>query len=189
MKKVLMVLVAIACLVTAASAKKMYFMNFDKGDLPGDFGGCAMSLSEEHAATKGGMSMLVECTADKTKNEPMFFGECPPRKGVWDGYDLLKFDVFNPSSKLMTMYLVIKPVPNVYEKRIDYTFLCKPGKTSIEYELNGATSNDGSLFDWKKKIGQWSWNGGAGVEKGSKFFVTNMRLETADEGEKDNKKK
>jgi hypothetical protein len=188
MKKALIVLAAIASMAAFADAKKMYFVNIDKGEIPSDSFGCTLSLSEEHGSTKGGMALLVESTADETKGESLFFGECPPRKGVWDGYDFLRFDVFNPGNKVLPMALVIKPVPNVYEKRIDFNFMCRPGKSSIEYELNGAATNDGSVFDWKKKMGQWSWCAGQGVTKGTKFYVSNIRLETADEGEKEEKK-
>jgi hypothetical protein len=184
MKKLLVVLLALVCIVTLASAKKMYFLNIDKGDLPGDSNGVALSLSEEHASTKGGMSLLVENTNDPLK-EGCFFGECPPRKGVWDGFDVLKCDVFNPGSKPVQMSLVIKPIPNVYEKRIDFNFLCRPGKSTMEYELAGATSNDGNAFDWKKKMGQWTWC--VGGEKGGKIYISNLRLETSDEGEKEEK--
>jgi len=157
----------------------MYIVNFDKGTIPTDNNNCDVSLSEEHASSKGGMSILVA-----PSGPGWWFGECPPMKAVWDGYQFLRFDAFNPSDKPITMVLLIKPKPNEYEKRIDWEITLKPGQGSYEMDMYKVKTNNKGHFIWKNEISQWAWCSGEFTKSGLKFYVSNLRLESEDEGKK-----
>ncbi len=173
------------CVSLSAGAKKMTIVNFDKGEIPDSNNGVNVSLddNEKFCGKKGGMSMKVEVVA-----EGSWVAQCPPKKAVWDGFDLVKFNIYNPGKAPMNIGLVIKSKQymNDYNKRIDFTAMAKPGMNEMEFELTGACSNDGNLYDWKGPIYIWALSAGNVKDV---YYMSNFRVETADEGEKDSKTK
>jgi hypothetical protein len=185
MKKVLLAVCTLVLLVGFSGAKKLDVLKFDKGEMPNDVNQAECSLAEEHAMKKGGVSCKVTRTGDG-----WWVAECPPKRRIWDGFDVLKIGLFNPQQKPLSFNFVIKPKsPIAYEDRFDYAFVARPGQNEIEVELTGACTNGGKPLSLKDGIAIWGMDCGDAIKKGEFFFLQYMRLETADEGEKDEKAK
>ncbi len=179
MRKMMVFLAAILLISGLAFAKKANVMNVEKGELPNDTGGAiTINLSEETAFTKGGVSLKVESATYPTGD--MFFGEYQPKKGVWDGFDFLRFEYVNPGKTPMGLILTVKPEGSDYQSRFDQPLMFAPGKHAIEIELTGACANNGAAIDWKKKLKQWNING----KLTGPLFIGNVQLLGADDLEK-----
>ena len=186
MKKLILAASLVLCLAFSAGAKKMIIINIDKGAIPDSIAGCTASLddNEKFCGKKGGMSLKVECAAD----EGCFIAECPPKKAVWDGFDVIKYNIYNPQKGPISINMTIKSKQfgNDYNKRIDYTCMAKPGMNEIEFDITGTCANDGSIYDWKGPIGIWTI--APGLKKGEAIYLSNFRVETAEDDSKDSKK-
>jgi len=176
MKKISIVLSVIAIMISltgALNAKKMVVLNTDKGELPNDNGGeVEVTLSEEHSATKGGLTLKVTASA-KGKG---WIGEINPKRGVWDGYECFKVDVFNPGNKPATLNFVVKPTSGAdYNERFDSPIVIRPGKSTAEVQISGANTNGGKGIDLSKKIAQWIISN---FQPKQVLYFQNFRLET-----------
>ena len=180
MKKLMLVTAVLFLVFGLAAAKKANVMNVEKGELPNDVGGgVIVNLSEEVAFSKGGVSLKVE--APKYPSETaVYFGEYQPKKGVWDGFDYLRFEYSNPGKAPVGMILTVKPAGSDYQTRLDQPLMFAPGKHAIEVELTGACSNNGAAIDWKKKLVQWNING----KLNGPLYIGNVQLLGADDLEK-----
>ncbi len=180
MKKLMLVIAVLLLVFGLAVAKKANVMNVEKGELPSDSKGCSINLSEENAFSKGGVSLKVEAAVYPTP-DPVYFGEYQPKKGVWDGFDYLRFEYVNPGKTPMGLILTVKPDGTAdYGSRLDQPLMFAPGKHAIEVELTGACSNNGTAIDWKKKIKQWNING----KLTGPLYIGNVQLLGADDLEK-----
>ena len=177
MKKLMLVTALLALVFGLAAAKKANVMNVEKGELPSDVSKCTVNLSEENAFTKGGVSLKVDAAAYPVS---CAFGEYQPKKGVWDGFDYLRFEYFNPGKTPMGLIMTIKPEGSDYQTRFDQPIMLAPGKHAIEIELTGACSNNGQAIDWKKKLKQWYINGNLT----GPIYLGNVQLMGADDLEK-----
>ena len=177
MKKLMLLTAVLLVVFGLAVAKKANVMNVDKGELPND-STATINLSEENAFTKGGVSLKVE--AAKYPSDNIYFGEFQPKKGVWDGFDYLRFEYVNPGKAPMGMIFTVKPEGSDYSTRFDQPLMFAPGKHAIEVELTGACSNNGAAIDWKKKIKQWNING----KLNNELYIGNVQLLGADDLEK-----
>jgi hypothetical protein len=184
--RVLNVIIVIFGLVNIASAKKMYVVNVDKGEMPNDISGWEVTLSEEYATTKGGLMLKVS-----SKGEGGWMGEYNPKRGIWDGYDYFVFNAYNPGKDPVSINLTIKPTPNcTYNDRFDQPIVLRPGKNKVEVPLAGATTNGGGAINWKNKISQWNINGSIKeLYIGSFMLMTEDELEENSEKEKKGEKK
>jgi len=193
MRKLLIVFSAVVLtlsLVSIASAKKMYVVNVDKGEMPNDISGCEVNLTEDNATTKGGLMLKLKIVA--SKKESWWVGEYNPKRGIWDGYDYFVFDAYNPENNPISLEFIVKPVRGVsYKDRFDQSIVLRPGKNRVEISIAGATTNGGGAIDWKKKIAQWNIGEGQSSKPGRIIYVGNFRLETEghEEEEKGGKKK
>ncbi len=179
MKKLTVIFAVLLMVTGLAFAKKANVMNVEKGELPNDTGGgITINLSEETAFSKGGVSLKVESATYPTGD--MFFGEYQPKKGVWDGFDYLRFEYVNPGKTPMGLILTVKPEGSDYTSRFDQPLMFAPGKHAIEIELTGACSNNGAAIDWKKKLKQWNING----KLAGPLYIGNIQLLGADDLEK-----
>ena len=169
---------------TCSAGKKMIIVNIDKGAMPDTFAGAAGSLedNEKYCGKKGGMSLKVEINSADGGN---FISECPPKQAVWAGWDLLKFNIYNPGKSVMKINFVIKPkaAPTDYNKRIDFNAQAKPGMNEMEFELTGTCTNGGELFNFKEPIAMWVLDIPE-AKKGDVYYLSNMRLEMADDSGK-----
>ena len=182
MKKILMVLGVIAAVMgfsMEASAKKMMVINLDKGEMPSNIFGCDASLSEEHATTKGGLSLKVVVTAEGAKTANWYAGEWSNvKRAIWDGYECLKFDVFNPTKEMLPLSVLI--VQGTL--KLDSPLVARPGASTLELQLPGLCDNKGNAFDFKTKLKAWNINQyGAGVKEKTTLFISNIRLETEED--------
>ena len=68
--------------------------------------------------------------------------------GNWEGYDVLKVDVFNPSTEIVALNMSLcdkdsgitkEAYFGEYNKRYNASAILKPGKNTIEFELGGVT--------------------------------------------------
>ena len=190
MKRVSQVLGVLAFLLllgvpAAVSAKKLEILKFDKGETTSDNSNVEVSLAEEHSAKKGGVSEKVTRTGDG-----WWVAECPPKRGIWDGFDVIKIGIFNPNKAPLSFNFVIKPkAPIAYEDRFDYSFVARPGQNDVEVELTGACTNGGKPLVLKERIAIWGMDCGETLKKGESFYLQYMRAETADEAEKEEKAK
>jgi len=182
MRKLLKFFGIIALLIALgipAAAKKLDLLKFDKGETPNDTNACETSLAEEHPAKKGGVSLKVSISGDD-----WWIGECPPKRGLLDGFDIIKFGIFNPSKEPRGLNFVIKPKsPISYEDRFDSSIVVRPGQNDLEIEITGACTNGGKPLSLKDRIAIWSLSGG--FKKGENFFFQTFKAETADEGDKE----
>lgn len=180
MKKLMLVSAVLFLVFCVASAKKANVMNVEKGELPNDTSsGLLINLSEEVAFSKGGVSLKVEAATYPTA-DAVYFGEYQPKKGVWDGFDFLRFEYSNPGKTPMGLTLTVKPEGSDYKSRLDQPLMFAPGKHAMEVELTGACSNNGTAIDWKKKIKQWNING----KLTGPLYIGNVQLLGADDLEK-----
>jgi len=177
MKKLSVLFTVLALLVSLtglASAKKMMVLNTDKGEMPNDVTGIEVSLSEENSVTKGGLTLMIKA-GEKGGG---YFGEFNPKRGVWDGYESFKFDVFNPGKAPAALNLTVKPVTGAtYQNRFDCPIVVRPGKSVAEVTISGANTNGGAAIDWTKKIYIWSIDG---FKPNQVLYMQNFRLETED---------
>jgi len=179
MRKLMAIFAMLLMITGLAFAKKANVMNVEKGELPNDTGGgITINLSEENSFSKGGVSLKVEAATYPTTD--MFFGEYQPKKGVWDGFDYLRFEYVNPGKTPMGLILTVKPEGSDYTTRLDQPLMFAPGKHAIEIELTGACSNNGTAIDWKKKLKQWNING----KLAGPLYIGNVQLLGADDLEK-----
>ncbi len=170
-------------LPAAAQAKKMDILNFNKGETPTDGIKAEVSLSEEHALKKNAVTLKVKATEDGGA----CIAECPPKKGVWGGFDFIKLGIFNPTGKPLKFIFVIKPTtPIKYQDRYDAELLVKPGKNDLEIALTGVSTNGGGALVLKDRIAIWSLSPVA-IKKDDSYFVQYFRACTQDEIEKDEK--
>ncbi len=177
MKRKTAFLAVLLLVSTLAFAKKANVMNVEKGELPSDVSKCTVNLSEENAFTKGGVSLKVDSS---TYPVSCAFGEFQPKKSVWDGFDYLRFEYFNPGKTPMGLIMTIKPEGSDYQTRFDQPLMFAPGKHAIEIELTGACSNNGQAIDWKKKLKQWYINGNLT----GPIYIGNVQLMGADDLDK-----
>ena len=180
MKKTLMllgVIVAVMGFSTEASAKKMMLINLDKGEMPTDVVGVEASLSEEHATTKGGLSLQLEvkAKAEGATSEGWYVGEYGSvKRGVWDGYEYLRFDVFNPTKEMLPLNITIRQG----SLKLDSPIVARPGQSTLELQIAGLTDNKGAAFDLTTKLKAWNINQYGAVKAKSVLFISNIRLET-----------
>ncbi len=177
MRKMMVFLAAILLISGLAFAKKANLLSVEKGELPNDTNNCTMNLSEEKSFSKGGVSLKVEAAKYP---EEVCFGEFQPKKGVWDGFDFLRFEYINPGKTPMGLILTVKPQGSDYKSRFDQPLMFAPGKHAIEVELTGACSNNGAAIDWKTKLKQWNING----KLINELYIGNIQLMGADDLEK-----
>ena len=195
MKKILMVLgvaVLIAGLSTAAVAKKLIFINVDKGEMPNDITAtCDVSVDEKYASTKNGLALKVEVKPDGENKDKIswWIGEFNPRKGIWAGYDYVRIDCFNPSKNTIPLEFSIKPVSGAgYSQSLINPLIARPGKSTLEISIAGATTMGGDAIDFTKKFKSWSlyqYNTG---KAGTVLYFSNFRLETEGDEETTDKK-
>jgi hypothetical protein len=190
MRKLLIVFSAVVLtlsLVSIASAKKMYVVNVDKGEMPNDISGCEVTLTEDNATTKGGLMLKIV-----SSKESWWVGEQNPKRGRWDGYDYFVFDAYNPEKNPISLVFTVKPVSGAsYNERFNQSIVLRPGKNRVEISIAGATTNGGDAINWKKKIAQWNISEYQSSKPGRTIYVGNFRLETEghEEEEKGGKKK
>ena len=179
MRKLMLLLAVVLAVSGLAFAKKANLLNVEKGELPNDSSAVNINLSEENAFTKGGVCLKLDAA---TYPADFHAGDFQPKKGVWDGFDYLRFEYFNPGKTPMGLELVVKPegAGGDYTLRFDQPLMFAPGKHAIEVELTGACSNNGAAIDWKKKIKQWYL---AGKLIGP-LYIGNFMLLGADDLEK-----
>jgi len=181
MRRSMAIMLALVFVAFFVSAKKLTVVNIEKGELPSDIAKFICNLSEEHTFSKGGVSLKVEAEKYPTLG---IVGEYNPRKGVWDGYDYFWVEYFNTAKKPVSLTLLLKHTGDTYQTRLDQNVMLRPGKGAIEVELNGACSNDGKAFDFKKKLVQW--NLGGNIE--APIYFGSFQLLTSDELDKINSK-
>ena len=161
----------------------MDILNFNKGETSNDGIKSEISLSEEHALKQNGITLKVTATEDGGG----CIAECPPKKGVWGGFDVIKLGIFNPSGKPLKFIFVIKPTtPIKYQDRYDAELLVKPGKNDLEIALTGVSTNGGGPLVLKDRIAIWSLSP-VEIKKDASYFVQYFRAYTQDEIEKEEK--
>jgi hypothetical protein len=189
MKKLLvpvLVLAAVFAFCLSAEAKKLEVLKLDKGEMFNDFHACEQNLDEKNAVKKGGVSLKVTCDGS---DESGWVAELPPKRGVWDGYDILKIGIFNPGKTPVNMSIMVRPkLPCTYEERMDYNFVLRPGQNDIEMDIAGSCANNGKAMVWKDRVAMWALCFPA-KPKGAEYFIQYVRAETNDEGEKKEEKK
>jgi len=161
------------------NAKKMNILNFDKGGMPSSKNNVEVSLAE-NKAPKGQIYLKM---VPIVPGELFWCGEYQPKKAVWDGFDVLKFDYFNEDKNPVNLQIVIKPKGReTYQARFDSNIVARPGKGSVEIELIGSCGNDGNIVDWKTPVAQWNISG----KLNAPLHIGNVTVETL-EDEKDKK--
>ena len=106
--------------------------------------------------------------------------------GDWSKYDVLKFDLYVPGKQPLGGGVTISDaqtdVPKdrpraigMYDTRADVNCLGKPGKSTVEIDLNGLTTNGGRGMDTKtiKKFIIYF--------DGPEYYIDNIRLEKSEE--------
>ncbi len=177
------VLIGVFLCAATGSAKKLDILKLDKGETTNDGIKSEVSLSEEHAIKKGSVSLKVTATEDGGG----CIAECPPKRGVWDGYDVLKIGIFNPLEEPLSFNFVIKPKsPIKYEDRSDTKLLARPGHSDLEVDLAGVSTNGGGALVLKDRIAIWSLSP-SNLKKDKSYFVQYLRAYTNDELEKEEK--
>jgi len=129
-----------------ATGKKMYLFNPDKGELPNEG---SISLSEEHAAKEGKLSLKVTFTGGS-------FGTWGVRKSNWSDFSFLKMTVYNPSEDIISTIFSLRDdsTPADYGNRFDAAIILPPGKSTQTIGLQGISNNSGGPFNLQK-IRQW----------------------------------
>ncbi len=73
--------------------------------------------------------------------------------GNWEGYDVLKVDVFNPSTEIVALNMSLcdkdsgitkEAYFGEFNRRYNASAILKPGKNTVEFELAGVTIEDKS---------------------------------------------
>jgi hypothetical protein len=181
MKRFMFAVVAAAFAVSIADAKVFEVLKINKGEVADQCSNATINLSDKNALKKGGVSWEIEVSAPDN-----FIAECPPKRGIWAGYDTMVIEYFNPNKDPISCGMVFKPTtPCEYNDRLDTTIIMRPGKGVAEIDLTGSCSNGGKPMDYSKRMAIWAM--GIGLKKGEKLYITSFRLETADEVEKRDK--
>ena len=187
MRKITVLMSALAALLlffaAPCSGKKMDILKFDKGETTNDGVKSEVSLSDEHAFKKDGISLKVTATEDGGG----CIAECPPKRGVWGGYDVLKIGIFNPQSEPLRFNFVIKPKsPIKYEDRYDTELIAGPGRSELEIDIAGVSTNGGRALVLTDRIAIWSLSP-ENLKKDSCYYVQYFKAYTNDEQEKEEK--
>jgi hypothetical protein len=105
----------------------------------------------------------------------------------WEPWDVLKFDIYNPSKELFKIGITVmdenswnKDGPR-YESRYNGEKLIKPGKNTVEIEMNDLFTEMGSKLNVKNIKCIWF----TFVGEGKVFYMDNLRMEKIPEGKDD----
>jgi hypothetical protein len=96
----------------------------------------------------------------------------------WEGFDIIRVDAYNDTNRPLTM--VFKATLERFtEIKWQYAFLLKPGRNSIEIDMNDAYGSNLRSVNWGRNVSSWSL---ACVEKKAmRLYIENVSLEKHDE--------
>jgi len=176
--KILTVVALVFCVISAANAKKLYIMNFEKGDMPSD--GTMGTLTEENTDKTNKMMLKVATEGGKS----IYFGEWGAKKGNWSDYELLKFKIFNPQKDIVRITMNIGDAESQkawdYNNRAQLTFVCRPGASEQEVQIQGTATNSGRAIELKA-IKIWNMTLQPTGNKDTTLYFGNIYLETEEE--------
>ena len=156
-KKIFFIVMAIALSLSfGAQAKKLTVLSINKGETPDDIKDCECTISEDNVEKTGDFSLLLKFT--KTG----WAGVDKPKKGAWNTYKKVYFNVFNPSDKPVEDFgFMIKgaKMTDTPENRKDWMLTLKPGKNEFSLDLKGQICNDGkSTLDVSRLLRWCFWS-------------------------------
>jgi len=152
--------------------QKLVLLDTFSGQVPND-GPARFSLSEDHAQELGGKSVKVTYTS---KEEAFGMGAWSAGTrfvGNWEGYNVLRFEAFNATDKLLGCYLGIRDQNPGYENRADLPFRLAPGLNKVELAIGAIVTNAGKQLD-KTDIRHWF----IPCDQEATVYFANFRLET-----------
>lgn len=153
-------------------APRAYVLNLAAGQLPSDNSpDVTVALSDQHAAELGGKTLRVQWARKETS-----FGMGAWGAGAvpfnWTGFDVLRFEAFNPSDRVLGCYMAVRDRKTGYENRADMPFRLSPGLNKIELPIGVIATNAGGTID-KANITQWY----ICCDQPAEVYFSSLRLE------------
>ena len=173
MKSTSLAMVCLAVLFSVnATAKTMFILNFNRGELPDNSSACASSLSEENAEKEGEVTLKLEFEGRG------WCGMYLPKKSSWTGFKKLKFVLVNAGeTPIKDVGFCVKGARGGGgpDNRKDYKFEIPPGAKEFEFTFYGDLCNDGkSPLDTSKVV---IWNFDNYKAQKVSFFVRKLWIE------------
>jgi len=138
-----------------ADEKRMVLLNIGQGELPQDIGGgVSVSLSEEHAAAKDGISLKMAFAEKKGG----WVGQYGVKKKDWTGFPKLSFHLFSSLDRKTIMSFVVKDKGSI--NRTEWAVLhfeVKPGDEDYQVSLADLRAQSGRKLDIAD-IQQWHFS-------------------------------
>ena len=138
-----------------AAEKRMVLLNVEQGELPQDTGGgVSASLSEEHTATKDGISLKM-AFAEKGGG---WVGQYGVKRKDWTGFTKLSFRLFTALERKTVMSFVVKDKGSTSRKEWAVLhFEVKPGDGDYRVDLADLKAQSGRKLDIAS-VEQWHFS-------------------------------
>jgi len=134
--------------------------------------GSTMEVSEDHAAELGGKSVKFVYAKAESALSMGYWGGPYPNGCDWSGYNALRFEAFNATDKVLSLYVAIRDKNAGYENRADMAFKLNPGLNRIEFPINTIVTNSGKQLN-KSQVTQWFIS----CDQAATVYFANFRLE------------
>lgn len=135
--------------------------------------GVTFEVSDDYAAELGGKSIKVTYTGPESALSMGYWGLGAPPGSNWTGYDTLRFEAYNPTNNILSLYLAVRDQQPGYENRADLPFKLTPGLNRVELPISTIVTNAGKQLD-KAHITQWF----IPCDQAAVVYFANIRLES-----------
>lgn len=155
----------------AAGPQKVMILDTFAGQLPND-NTADVTLSDDHVKELGGKSLKVVYAKKETAFGMGAWGAGHQLVTNWEGYNVLRFEAFNATEKMLGCYLALRDKNPGYENRADLPFRLTPGQNKVELQIGALVTNAGKQLE-KRDIHHWF----IPCDQEATVYFANFRLE------------
>ncbi|OGS21976.1 MAG: hypothetical protein A2252_00340 [Elusimicrobia bacterium RIFOXYA2_FULL_39_19] len=159
--------------------KAALVLDVAKGEMPGAISDNSMATLSADYEKEIGLALKITL-AHRDADKPWGWVGANKINRSWSGFDVIKFDAYNPYESSLALSFVIRDMPASAGKPFNKGFVLQPGKNQVEIVLIDAKAEDGREMSFKSPE-SWSFSAAGEVIKQPKtFYVSNIRLETGE---------